>query len=141
MLPATRPCPNAVRPRVSHVEHEAFEATERLALLSLIGAGTVCSVDSRCDSFDDALAETVNGLFKGELIHRRNAWRSLDLIGSPILRGLSALVSVAFVDADLLRADQALEHEDRGEFRPKRVPELIWVSDAHRHTNDLQQIL
>jgi putative transposase len=47
--------------------------TERLA-----EEGAVRSVGSRGDSYDNALAETVNGLFKTELIRRRGPWRSLD---------------------------------------------------------------
>jgi hypothetical protein len=37
------------------------------------------SVDSVGDS-DDALAETINGLFKTEMIHRRGRWRSADTV-------------------------------------------------------------
>jgi transposase InsO family protein len=40
--------------------------TERLA-----EAGIEPSVGSRGDSYDNALAETINGLYKAELIHRR----------------------------------------------------------------------
>ena len=32
------------------------------------------------DSYDNALAETVIGLFKTEVIHRPGAWRSLDAV-------------------------------------------------------------
>ena len=32
------------------------------------------------DSFDNALAETINGLFKAEVIHRRGPWRSFDAV-------------------------------------------------------------
>jgi putative transposase len=37
-------------------------------------AGIVPSVGSRGDSYDNALAETVNGLYKAELIRRRGPW-------------------------------------------------------------------
>src|SRR4051794_16646548 len=47
--------------------------TERLA-----DAGAVCSVGSRGDSYDDALAETRIGLYKTELIRRRRPWDGLD---------------------------------------------------------------
>ncbi len=43
--------------------------TERLA-----EAGVEPSVGSRGDSYDNALAETINGLFKTEVIHRRGPW-------------------------------------------------------------------
>jgi putative transposase len=35
------------------------------------------SVGSRGDSYDNALAETINGLYKTELIRRHGPWRSL----------------------------------------------------------------
>ena len=40
--------------------------------------GAIASVGSRGDSYDNALAETVNGLFKTELVRRRGPWRGLD---------------------------------------------------------------
>ena len=40
----------------------------------LTDAGIQASVGSRGDSYDNALAETVNGLYKTELIHARAAW-------------------------------------------------------------------
>jgi putative transposase len=39
-------------------------------------AGIVPSVGSKGDSFDNALAETVNGLYKAELIRRRGPWQT-----------------------------------------------------------------
>ena len=32
------------------------------------------------DSYDNALAETINGLCKAEIIHRRGPWRSLEAV-------------------------------------------------------------
>jgi putative transposase len=55
------------------VQYLSIGYTERLA-----EAGAVGSVGSRGDSYDNALAETVNGLFKTELIRRRGPWRSLE---------------------------------------------------------------
>ncbi len=57
----------------------AIRYTERLA-----EAGAVRSVGSRGDSY--ALAETVVGLFKAELIYRRGPWRSLGQVGVAICR-------------------------------------------------------
>jgi len=45
--------------------------TERLA-----EAGIEPSVGSKGDSYDNALAETINGLYKAELIHRWAPWNS-----------------------------------------------------------------
>ena len=32
------------------------------------------------DSYDNALAETINGLYKAEVIHRRGPWRSFEAV-------------------------------------------------------------
>ena len=55
------------------VQYLSIRYTERLA-----EAGAVGSVGSRGDSYDNALAEAVNGLYKSELIHRQGPWRSVD---------------------------------------------------------------
>lgn len=43
-------------------------------------AGIEPSVGSRGDSYDNALAETINGLYKAELIHRRAPWKSRESV-------------------------------------------------------------
>ncbi|MFY9655689.1 MAG: integrase core domain-containing protein [Methylocystis sp.] len=43
-------------------------------------AGVEPSVGSVGDSYDNALAETVNGLYKAEVIWRRGPWRSLEQV-------------------------------------------------------------
>jgi putative transposase len=55
------------------VQYLAIRYTERLA-----EAGVVASVGSRGDSYDNALAESFNGLYKTELIRHRGPWRGLD---------------------------------------------------------------
>jgi putative transposase len=55
------------------VQYLAIRYTERLA-----EAGAVASVGSRGDSYDNALAESFNGLYKTELIRHRGPWRGLD---------------------------------------------------------------
>ena len=40
-------------------------------------AGVEPSVGSVGDSYDNALAETINGLYKAEVIHRRSSWRTI----------------------------------------------------------------
>ena len=42
----------------------------------LAEAGIEPSVGSKGDSYDNALAETINGLYKAELIHRRAPWKT-----------------------------------------------------------------
>ncbi len=55
------------------VQYLSIRYTERLAEV-----GAVSSVGSRGDSYDNALAEAVNGLYKAEVIHKSGPWRSLD---------------------------------------------------------------
>ena len=55
------------------MQYLAIRYTERLA-----EAGAVPSVGSRGDSYDNALAESFNGLYKAELIRHRGPWRGLD---------------------------------------------------------------
>jgi putative transposase len=55
------------------VQYVAIRYTERLA-----EAGVVASVGSRGDSYDNALAESFNGLYKTELIHHRGPWCGLE---------------------------------------------------------------
>ena len=46
----------------------------------LAEAGIERSVSSRGDGYDNALAETINGLYKAEVIHRRGPWRSFEAV-------------------------------------------------------------
>jgi putative transposase len=46
----------------------------------LADEGAVAWVGSRGDSYDNALAETVNGLYKAELIGRHGPWRTADQV-------------------------------------------------------------
>jgi putative transposase len=54
-------------------QYLAIRYTERLA-----EAGAVPSVGSRGDSYDNALAESFNGLYKTELIRHGGPWRGLE---------------------------------------------------------------
>lgn len=56
-------------------QYLAIRYTERLA-----DAGIEPSVGSRGDAYDNALAETVIGLFKLEVIRRQGPWRSLEAV-------------------------------------------------------------
>jgi putative transposase len=56
-------------------QYVSIKYTERLT-----EAGIEPSVGSVGDSYDNALAETVIGLFKTEVIHRRGPWRSLEAV-------------------------------------------------------------
>ena len=61
-------------------QYLSLRYTERLA-----EAGLVPSVGSIGDSYDNALAETINGLFKTEVIHRCGPWRSVDEVEYAVL--------------------------------------------------------
>jgi putative transposase len=56
-------------------QYVSIRYTERLA-----EAGIEPSVGSVGDSYDNALAETINGLYKAELIHRRGPGRSFEAV-------------------------------------------------------------
>jgi transposase InsO family protein len=56
-------------------QYVSIKYTERL-----LEAGIEPSVGSVGDSYDNALAETINGLYKTEVIHRRGPWRSFEAV-------------------------------------------------------------
>jgi putative transposase len=56
-------------------QYTSIRYTERLAQ-----AGIAASVGSVGDSYDNALAETINGLYKTELIKPRGPWRTVDAV-------------------------------------------------------------
>jgi transposase InsO family protein len=56
-------------------QYVSIKYTERLA-----EAGVEPSVGSVGDSYDNALAETINGLYKAELIRRRGPWRNFEAV-------------------------------------------------------------
>lgn len=46
----------------------------------LAEAGIEPSVGSKGDSYDNAMAETINGLYKAELIHRPTPWKTREAV-------------------------------------------------------------
>jgi len=54
-------------------QYLSIRYTERIA-----EAGFKASVGSVGDSYDNALAETINGLFNAEVIHKDGPWKGLD---------------------------------------------------------------
>jgi len=74
-------------------QYLAIRYTERLA-----DEGAVTSVGSRGDSYDNALAESVNGLYKTELIRARGPWRTADQVE------LATAAWVAWWNADRLHS-------------------------------------
>jgi putative transposase len=55
------------------VQYLSIKYSDRLAEV-----GVTASVGTKGDSYDNALAESFNGLYKWELIHRRNSWEDVD---------------------------------------------------------------
>jgi len=65
-------------------QYISIRYSERLA-----EAGIEPSVGSKGDSYDNALAETINGLYKAELIHRRAPWKSKESLEIATLEWVS----------------------------------------------------
>ena len=70
-----RPINNLIHHSDRGSQYLSIKYTERLA-----EAGIETSVGSVGDSYDNALAETINGLYKAEVIHRRGPWRSFEAV-------------------------------------------------------------
>ena len=71
------------RSGVHGVVHHSDRGSQYLSIRyseRLTEAGAQPSVGSRGDSYDNALAETIIGLYKAELIHRRGPWRHLEAV-------------------------------------------------------------
>ncbi|WP_307701677.1 IS3 family transposase [Variovorax paradoxus] len=65
-------------------QYVSIRYTERLG-----EAGIEPSVGSKGDSYDNALAETINGLYKAELIHRRAPWKTKEAVEFATLEWVS----------------------------------------------------
>jgi len=71
------------RSGVQGVVHHSDRGSQYLSIRyseRLTEAGAQPSVGSVGDSYDNALAETIIGLYKAEVIHRRGPWRHLDAV-------------------------------------------------------------
>jgi putative transposase len=90
-------------------QYLAIRYSERLA-----EAGAVASVGSRGDSYDNALAETVNGLYKAELINRRCPWRTVEQVE------LATSTSVHWWNTGRL-------HSDYGDVPPAEYEATYWA--------------
>ncbi len=67
------------QPAANALIHHSDRGSQYLSIRyseRLSEAGIQPSVGSRGDSYDNALAETINGLYKAELIHRRGPWKT-----------------------------------------------------------------
>jgi transposase InsO family protein len=70
-----RPCGGLVHHSDRGSQYLSITYTERLS-----EAGIEPSVGSVGDSYDNALAECINGLFKAEMIWRKGPWRSMEAV-------------------------------------------------------------
>jgi putative transposase len=66
------------------VQYVSIRCSERPA-----EAGIEPSVGSKDDSYANALAETINGLYKAELIHRRASWKTKESLELATLEWVS----------------------------------------------------
>lgn len=73
------------------VQHVPTRYTERLAEV-----GIEPSVGGVGDRDDNALAETINGLYKTEVIRRRGPWRSLEAVEFATLEWVEWLNNLSF---------------------------------------------
>ncbi len=72
---------HARRPEPHRLVHHSDRGSQYLSIRyseRLGEAGIEPSVGNTGDSYDNALAETINGLYKTELIHRRGPWKSVE---------------------------------------------------------------
>ena len=82
---AKAPCPlDRVNRQFQADRPNSIRYSERLA-----EAGIEPSVGSTGDSYDNALAETINGLFKAEIIHRRGPWKTREAVELATLEWVS----------------------------------------------------
>src|SRR5262245_1896710 len=68
---------------VAGLVHHSDRGTQYLSMRytdRLAGAGIAPSVGSRGDSYDNAMAESIIGLFKTEVIQRKGPWRHLEAV-------------------------------------------------------------
>jgi hypothetical protein len=112
---------------VEALVHHSDRGTQYLSMRytdRLAEARIAPSVGSRGDSYDNALAESIIGLFKTEVIHRKGPWPSLERVEFATLRWVDwfntrrllepiGYVPPAELEARYLRA-AARHHNDRG---------------------------
>jgi putative transposase len=85
------------------VQHVSMRYTERLA-----DAGIAPSVGSRGDAYDNAVAESVIGLYKTEVIGRRDRWHDLEAVD---LRRFAGWIGLTIAACSAPSALPPAEHE------------------------------
>ena len=67
--------------RIDGLIHHSDRSSQYLSIRyseRLAEAGIESSVGSVGDSYDNALAETINGLYKAEVIRKRGSWKTME---------------------------------------------------------------
>ena len=105
------------------VQYLAIRYTERLA-----EAGVVNSVGSRGDAYDNALAETINGLYKTELIRNKGPWNGLEDV---------ELATLEWVDwFNHRRLLEPLGHIPPAEFEDRYYRQTVSTTKAETQTHE-----
>ncbi len=86
--------------------HWSRRYTERLA-----EAGIEPSVGNKGDSYDNALAETINGLYKAELIHKRGPWKNREFVELATLTEHSGAIISVYWGLSAIYRQQKLRHD------------------------------
>jgi putative transposase len=105
------------------VQYLAIRYTERLA-----ANGVVNSVGSRGDSYDNAMAESIIGLYKTELVRNRGPWRGLDDL---------ELATLEWVD--WFNTRRLFEHHGRippAEFEDRYYRQTVSPDPGETHTRE-----
>ncbi len=83
VLDALEQALHARRPDPHHLIHHSDRGSQYLSIRyseRLGEAGIEPSVGSTGDSYDNALAETINGLYKTELVHKQGPWKTVEAL-------------------------------------------------------------
>lgn len=82
-MPWSRCCLLASAERDNALIHHRDRGSQYVSIRyieRLAEAGVEPSVGNKGDSYDNELVETINGLYKAELIHRRVSWKTREAV-------------------------------------------------------------
>lgn len=103
-------------------QYVSIRYTERLA-----EAGIEPSVGSVGDSYDNALAETINGLYKAEAIHRRGPWRSFEAVEFATLTWVDWFNNRRLLEPIGVRRQSCLRHDAAVSPQPAEADERYYA--------------
>ena len=92
VLDALEQALHARRPDPHRLIHHSDRGSQYLSIRyseRLGEAGIEPSVGSTGDSYDNAMAETINGLYKTELVHKLGAWKTVEALEWETLKWVS----------------------------------------------------